>query len=63
MKMSKLYAALRAANVPDETAFSAAQTYENRADRIETDIALLKWLVAINIVMTIAAITTGMFLR
>jgi hypothetical protein len=56
MKKSKLYAALRAANVPDEAAFSAVQTYEDRTDRIETDISLLKWLVTVNMITTITIV-------
>jgi phage shock protein A len=55
--MAKLYDALRAGNVPDEKARAAAEeaaAYENRAARIDTDLTVLKWMVATNLAMTIA---------
>lgn len=61
--MARLYAALRAANVPDQTAREAAEEaagYEDRFDRvearigkIETDLAVLKWMTATNIALTV----------
>jgi phage shock protein A len=55
--MAKLYDALRAGNVPDDKARAAAEEaagYENRAARIDTDLTVLKWMVATNLAMTIA---------
>jgi phage shock protein A len=55
--MAKLYDALRAGNVPDDKARAAAEeaaAYENRAARIDTDLTVLKWMVATNLAMTIA---------
>jgi len=45
---SEVYKAFRAANVPDELALDAARSvadYEDRFNKIETDLAVLKWLV------------------
>jgi hypothetical protein len=47
--MAKLYDALRAGNVPDDKARAAAEEaagYENRAAKIETDLAIVKWMIA-----------------
>jgi phage shock protein A len=55
--MAKLYDALRAGNVPDDKARAAAEeaaAYENRAARIDTDLTVLKWMVATNLAMTTA---------
>jgi phage shock protein A len=61
--MAKLYAALRAGDVPDEIARAAAEEaagYENRASKIETDLTVLKWMVGTNMAMT-SAILFKMF--
>jgi phage shock protein A len=61
--MAKLYAALRAGDVPDEIARAAAEEaadYENRAGKIETDLTVLKWMVGTNMAMT-SAILFKMF--
>jgi hypothetical protein len=63
--LSKLYAALRAANVPESAAREAAEEiagYENRFVRLESDMAVLKWMVGTNIVIT-AAVFFKLFLR
>jgi phage shock protein A len=55
--MARLYDALRAGNVPDDKARAAAEEaagYENRAARIDTDLTVLKWMIATNLAMTIA---------
>jgi phage shock protein A len=55
--MAKLYDALRAGNVPDDKARAAAEEaagYENRAARIDTDLTVLKWMIATNLAMTTA---------
>ena len=57
--MSKLYAALRAGDVPEDKASQAAEevaAYENRFAKIETDLTLLKWMVGINIAMTVSIV-------
>jgi phage shock protein A len=61
--MAKLYAALRAGDVPEEIARAAAEEaagYENRAGKIETDLTVLKWMVGANMAMT-SAILFKMF--
>jgi phage shock protein A len=57
--MSKLYDALRAGEVPEDKARAAAEEaagYENRAAKIETDLTLLKWMVATNIAISVAVL-------
>ena len=54
--MGKLYAALKAANVPDGVAEEIAG-YENRFAKIETDLTLVKGMLAFNIAMTVAVQT------
>lgn len=57
--MEKLYDALRAANVPDDKARAAAvevATYENRLAKMQTDLAVLKGMVAVNLAMTASLI-------
>jgi len=58
--MSKLYAALRAGDVPEDKAREAAEEmagYENRFAKIEGDLNLLKWMVGFNLIMTVALIS------
>jgi hypothetical protein len=55
--MGKLYAALRAANVPDEKAQAAAEEvagFENRLASVEARLNLLTWMVGFNLAMTTA---------
>jgi len=57
--MMKLYRALRAANVPDPEASDAAEEvaqFENRLARVQTDLAVLKGMVAVNLAMTASLI-------
>lgn len=57
--MSKLYAALRAGEVPEDKASAAAEevaAYENRFAKIEADLSLLKWMTGFNLAMSVAII-------
>ncbi len=50
-----LYDALREAGVSQEKAKQAAEevaNYESRLGKIETDLAVLKWMVGFNLIMT-----------
>ena len=54
--LEKLYDALHAANIPDDKARAAAvegAQYEQRAAKIESDLALLKWMVGSNVAVTL----------
>ena len=61
--MAKLYAALKAGGVSDDIARDAAEeaaSYEDRFDRIElrigkieTDLAVLKWMAGTNVGLTV----------
>jgi hypothetical protein len=55
--LAKTYAAFKAANIPDDAAREAAEElagYESRFARVETDLAILKWMVGTNIVLGLA---------
>jgi hypothetical protein len=57
--MGKLYAALRAVDVPENVAREAAEeaaSYETRLGRIEGDIGLLKWMVGFNLALSLAIV-------
>jgi hypothetical protein len=57
--MEKLYDALRAADVPDDKARAAAVEaagFENRINRVEADLTLLKWMVGFNLTMTLVLV-------
>jgi hypothetical protein len=65
LMMAKLYAALRAANVPDATASEAAAEaaeYENRFSKVESDLGVLKWMVGTNLALTVLVLGK-LFLR
>jgi hypothetical protein len=50
--LSKTYDALIAAGAPDDKARAAAEElagYESRFSKIETDLAVLKWMVGVNL--------------
>jgi hypothetical protein len=56
--LGNLYAALRSANVSDEQARAAAEEvagFDHRIDRIESDLLLIKWMVA-----TLLAVQLGL---
>lgn len=66
LMMAKLYAALNAAKVPDDIAREAAEEaagYENRFAKVETDLAVLKWMVGTNIVLTLAVLGKLLFVH
>ena len=53
--ISDLYHALKEAGASEEKAMKAAEevaTYESRLSKIEQDLAVLKWTVGFNMVMT-----------
>ena len=57
--ISKVYDALKEAGASEEKARKAAEavaSYENRFARIETDLALLKWMIGFNLAITIAVL-------
>jgi hypothetical protein len=59
LMMSKLYAALRLAGVPDDSAISASEEvagFENRLASVESGLNLLKWMVGFNLAMTVALV-------
>jgi hypothetical protein len=57
LMMGRLYAALRAADVPDDKATAAAEEvagFENRLATIESTLRLLIWISSFNTAMAIA---------
>ena len=55
--ISEIYDALKEAGASEEKARKAAEavaTYENRFARIESDLALVKWMIGFNLAMTVA---------
>ena len=54
--LGKLYIALKSAGVSDEQAESAAEESgcENRWDKIESDLAVIKWMLGFNLATTTA---------
>ena len=62
--MGNLYDALRSAGADDEKARKAAEeiaAYDNRFAKVETDVALLKWMVGFNIGLSL--LVAGLVLR
>lgn len=56
MMMRQLYSALRAAGADDDSASRAAEevaNYDNGINKVESDLALLKWMVGTNIALTL----------
>jgi hypothetical protein len=54
--MARLYEALRLAQIPDDAARQAAEeaaSYENRLAKLEGDLATVKWMLGINITLTL----------
>lgn len=59
LMLGSLRDALVAAGAPDDKASKAAEEvagYENRLAKIETDVALLKWMVGTNVVITLGVL-------
>jgi hypothetical protein len=57
--MEKLYDALKSADVPDDKARAAAVEaagFDNRLNRVEADLTLLKWMIGFNLAMTAALV-------
>ena len=57
--LSKTYDALIAAGAPEDKARAAAEElagYENRFAKIETDLAVLKWMVGVNLAASLSLV-------
>jgi hypothetical protein len=57
--LSKTYDALVAAGAPEEKARAAAEElagYESRFVKIETDLAVLKWMVGVNLAASLSIV-------
>jgi hypothetical protein len=57
--LSKTYDALIAADAPDDKARAAAEElagYESRFVKIETDLAVLKWMVGVNLAASLSIV-------
>jgi hypothetical protein len=57
--LSKTYDALIAAGAPDDKARAAAEElagYESRFTKIETDLAVLKWMVGVNLPVSLSLV-------
>jgi hypothetical protein len=57
--LSKTYDALIAAGAPDDKARAAAEElagYESRFAKIETDLAVLKWMVGVNLAASLSIV-------
>ncbi len=61
MMAGTLYAALKAANVPESHASAAAEEatgYENRFQRVETELGIPKWMMGTMIALQLGTIGT-----
>jgi hypothetical protein len=59
LMLSKLYDALLEAGASDVKAREAAEelaAYENRFQRIETDLSVLKWMACFNLIVTLGVL-------
>jgi hypothetical protein len=59
MMLSKTYDALVAAGAPDDKARAAAEelaAYENRFSKIETDLAVIKWMLGVNLAASLSIV-------
>ena len=57
--ISEVYDALKEAGASEEKARKAAEavaTYENRFARIESEFALVKWMIGFNLAMTVVVL-------
>lgn len=57
--LSKTYDALVAAGAPEDKARAAAEElagYESRFAKIETDLAVLKWMVGVNLAASLSIV-------
>jgi hypothetical protein len=59
MMLSKTYDALVAAGAPEDKARAAAEelaAYENRFSKIETDLAVIKWMLGVNLAASLSIV-------
>jgi hypothetical protein len=59
-----LYRALREAKVPDDMAQKAAEevaSYDSRFNKVETDLAIIKWMVGVQFAGVIALVMKAFF--
>jgi hypothetical protein len=57
--LAKTYDALVAAGAPEEKAREAAEelaAYENRFAKIETDLAVIKWMLGVNLAASLSIV-------
>ena len=57
--LSKTYDTLVAAGAPDDKARAAAEElagYESRFSKVETDLAVLKWMVGVNLAASLSLV-------
>ncbi len=57
--ISELYDALKSAGADEQKARSAASavaSYEDRFNKIETDLLLMKWMIGFNLTFTVAIV-------
>ena len=55
--ISEVYDALKEAGASEDKARKAAvASYENRFARIESDLAVVKWMIGFNLAMTVAVL-------
>ena len=66
LRMGALYDALLAAHVPEDQARRAAEEvadYNQRIGNIERDLAILKWMVGTNVVLTVGVLGRLLFIQ
>jgi hypothetical protein len=59
MMLSKTYDALVAAGAPEDKARAAAEelaAYETRFSKIETDLAVIKWMLGVNLAASLSIV-------
>lgn len=59
MMLSKTYEALVAAGAPEDKARAAAEelaAYESRFAKIETDLAVIKWMLGVNLAASLSIV-------
>jgi len=62
--LSKTYDALVAAGAPEDKARAAAEElagYESRFAKVETDLAILKWMVGVNLAASLSLVIKAFF--
>jgi hypothetical protein len=59
LMLSRTYDALVAAGAPEEKARAAAEelaAYDNRLAKIETDLAVIKWMLGVNLAASLSIV-------